>query len=222
MLFAIVIILALLLAAEVGVTLLSQHGMERALRGQYELPDSLEVNINSFPYLVSLARNHLNELRLTWEGELDYQVEEGMLDSLHYSGSVSLYDVELNMPSLLTARLEIRDISRLKAAISLDISGLNEALGIVDGTLIVEDGRLYVSLAGEKTQCKVKVTAQDSITFEPNGYSMPSTGSASNVNAWVKTLRIAEPPLGAELSNASVYGEDVVVEISIPMWEGYL
>ena len=126
-LFSVIVLLALLLAAEVGVTILSQNGLEKAISSQYELPSSLRVSINSFPFLLSLARNHLAELQLTWEDELDYQVEEGALESMHYSGCVSLYDVELNMPSLLTGKLDVRDVSRMEATMAVDVGLINEA-----------------------------------------------------------------------------------------------
>ena len=221
-LFSVIALLALLLAAEVGVTLLSQHGMERALRAQYELPSNLEVNINSFPYLVSLTRNHLGELQLTWEGELDYALQEGTLESMPYACRVNLYDVELNMPSLLTGKLEIRDISRLKAAISMDTGSLNEALGGIDGGFFIEDDKIFALVAGKKTQYRVKVTGDYTISIEPYASSTTTEGSGSNPDAQVKTVDIVGLPMESTLYTASIDGDKVVLEISIPMWEGYL
>ena len=142
LLFSVIILVALLLGAEVGITLLSQHGMEKALSAQYELPSNLEVSINSFPYLISLFRNRLGELQLNWQGELQYGVDEGAAANLPYTCRVNLYDVELNMPSLLTGKLEIRDISRLKALIYLETADINEALGISEGGFFVQDDSL--------------------------------------------------------------------------------
>jgi hypothetical protein len=217
-----VTLLALLLAAEVGVTLLSQHGMERALRSQYELPSSLEVSINSFPYLLSLARNHMGEVQLVWQAELQYQAGEGAIDSIPYEGRVNLYDVELSMPSLLTAKLEIRQISRQKAEISMDIESLNQALGIHAGALVVENDRLYMDVKGEKTQYKVKVIGDNALAIEPYFESMVASGLYSNPDYGVETVEFISLSLSAILLNASINGGRVVVEISIPMWEGYL
>ncbi len=221
-LFMTLILAALLLAAEVGVTLLSQHGMERALRSQYELPSSLVVSINSFPYLVSLARNHIGELQMTWEGEVQYHAGEGSLETMPYRGSVNLYDVELSMPSLLSGRLEVRDISRQKARISLGIEDLASALGMKKSSLTAEDGRLFMQIEGEKTQYKVKVAEETTLSFEPLDGSIEGTGSSPNPDEGIKAIDFYYMPLDAKLSTACVKGEGIEIEISIPMWEGYL
>jgi hypothetical protein len=221
-LFTVVIVMVLLLAAEVGVTLLSQRGMERALRSQYELPDSLKVSINSFPYLVSLARNHIGELQLAWEGDLQYQAGDGALASVSYAGNVNLYDVELDMPSLLTGELEVRKVSRGKAAISVDIPDLGRALGLPDGALAVKEGKLFVSDGGTKTQYVVKVSDDNAVTIEPyEGYT-DSKDSAQNPDAGVYTVVFPSLPIEAELLNARIEGGKAILEMSIPVWEGYL
>lgn len=221
-LFSLVALLALLLAVEVGVTLLSQHGMERALRSQYDLPSDLETNISSFPYLLSLARNHINEVRLAWRGELPYQAAEGSIENMPYEGVVSLCDVELNVPSLLRGKLEIRHVSRQKAAIWLEVEGLTGAYGMSEGEMSVENGSIYVVSASGKTKYRVKVTGDDTLSLEPYETSMTGTGLYSNPDYGVKTVTFHALPLGAVLLNASVSGGRVLVEISIPMWEGYL
>jgi hypothetical protein len=221
-LFSLVTFLALLLVAEVGITLLSQHGMEKALSSQYELPSSLEVNINSFPYLLSLARNHMGEVQLSWKSELPYHVGEDAAGSMAYEGRVNLYDVELNMPSLLTGKLELRHISRQKATISMDLEELKRAFGFNSGTLFLEDDSLFMRAGGEKTRCKVKVVGDDGLTIEPYGASTDGSGSYLNPDCELETVEFPELPIGAILLNASLMGDRVILEISIPMWEGYL
>lgn len=221
-LFSLVALLALLLAVEVGVTLLSQHGMERALRSQYDLPSNLETNISSFPYLLSLVRNHMNEVRLAWCGDLPYQAVEGSVENISYEGVVSLYDVELSVPSLLRGRLEIRHVSRQKAAIWLDVESLSGAFGMSGGEMTIENGSIYLVSAGGKTKYRVKVTGDYTLSMEPYDTSMTGTGLYSNPDRGVKTVVFHSLPLGAVLLNASVSGGRVLVEISIPMWEGYL
>ena len=221
-LFSVIVLLALLLAAEVGVTLLSQKGLERAMRSQYELPESLEVSINSFPFLLSLARNHLAELRFSWEGEIEYMVEEGMLASMPYSGWISIYDVELNMPSLLRGRLEVRDVSRLEGAITAEVSSINDGIGITEGGFYVEDGRLYAGEGNEKTRFKVKVLDSRTVAIGPYNAYTGTEGTGTKPDSQVYTVTINALPFGAELKNASLDDANVVLEISIPMWEGYL
>ncbi|MEW6553011.1 MAG: LmeA family phospholipid-binding protein [Actinomycetota bacterium] len=222
LLFTVVTVLALLLAAEVGVTLLSQQGMERALRSQYELPDSLEASINSFPFLVSLARNHIGELQLTWEGELGYQAGEGALAGLPYRGSVNLYDLELNMPALLTGRLEVREVSRHRASMAISISDIGKAMGLPGDALEAEGGRLYLSEGGKKTQCVVKASGVNGVAIEPLEDYMNSKDSGHNPDDTVHTVVFPSLPVDAELLNARVEGSMVILEMSIPQWEGYL
>ncbi|MBN2025915.1 MAG: DUF2993 domain-containing protein [Actinobacteria bacterium] len=221
-LFGVIVIVALLLAVEVGITLLSQRGMERALSSQYDLPPSLEVSINSFPYLVSLFRNHLGELQLSWDGTLQYMVEDGAAEPLPYEGRVNLYDVELKMTSLLTGKLEIRDISRLKAYIYLDIEDLNRALGMDEDGFYTEDDRLYVTIGGDKAQYRIKVKDDNTLYIEHLSVYTTSEGLPANGISQVETVQLIDLPMGSKLSLASIDGMRVVLAISIPLWEGYL
>lgn len=221
-LYTLAAVAALLLAAEVGVTLVSQYGMERALRSQYELPGNLEVSINSFPFLVSLARNHVSELRLDWQGEVKYQAAEGMLDGLPCRGGVSLYDVELDMPALLTGRLELKRILRQEAELSFSLADLGTAVGLQDGDLTVENAVLCAAGGGEKTQYEVKVAGDSALVLSPRNAYTPPAGSWSDPEEGVKSIVFHSLPMGARLLNASLNGERVYVEISIPWWEGYL
>lgn len=221
-LFSAIVLIALLLAVEVGITLLSQRGMEKALSSQYDIPPSLEVSINSFPYLVSLFRNHLGELQLSWEGVVRCGVEEGTAENLPYVGRVNLYDVELKMTSLLTGKLEIREISRLQANISIDIEDLNAALGMPEGGFFIEDDRLYAVINGVKTQHRIKVTDENTVSIAPITPSTPGEGLPLNGLSQVKTMRFYDLPMGSKLTLASIEDVRVEFEISIPMWEGYL
>jgi hypothetical protein len=221
-LFSAMALIVLLLAAEVGVTLLSQHGMEKALRSQYELPESLEVSINSFPFLLSLARNHLGELQLSWDGELGYSPEEGRTEYMPYVGRVNLYDVKISMPLLLRGRLEIRDISRVKAEISIDDDAINEVFGSPGDGFLIDDDKIYRIKGGEKIQYKVKTSKGTTLVIEPlNGY-ISDSGFTENTEEELQEVKLNGFPLEAKLHNASVRDGKVVLEISIPMWEGYL
>lgn len=224
--FSLVVFLALLLALEVGVTLLIQHGMERAMRSQYDLPSSLKVSINSFPLIVSLFRNHLGELRLSWEGDMESLAPGGEKTNPSYYGQVNLYDVELNMPSLLTGKLDIREISRIKAAITLDENSLNEALGRESGEIRIEDGEIFEVKDGQKIQYKVKVADDNTIAMEPYFGSISGVETSENTQGDVKAapleVELTGLPMNAALKRATSEGNKVVLEVSIPMWEGYI
>ena len=226
MLFGLIVLLALLLAAEVGVTLLSQRGMERAMRSQYGLPPSLEVAINSFPFLVSLARNHLGELQLSWEGELVSRTEEGEEANPPYQGKVNLYDVELNMPALLRGRLEIRSISRSEACFFLDQESLGAAFGLDRGFLSFHNGGVFATFEGRRVEYEVEIVGDDTVALNPVSGSINDADMPHGPQPVIQPPRLRATfeglPLGAALQSASLHGDRMAMRVSIPMWEGYM
>jgi hypothetical protein len=225
-LFTLVILLAMLIAAEMVVTFLSQRGMEKAISSQYELPSSMKVSINSFPLIISLARNHMGEIRLTWEGEIDCQFGEGEEEQLAYNAQVDLYDVELEMTSLLGGRLEIREISRIKAVFFLDESAVNEMVGDRIGPVLIDDGDIYFVHDGEKIRYKVEVSDDRTLIFYPHSDYTSDSGSSDESNpaleAGITEVVMEGLPLDSRLEKASSDRGLLIIEISIPMWEGYM
>lgn len=224
--FSLATLLALLLAVEIGVTLLSEHGLEKVMRSQYGLPDNLKVSINSFPLAMSLLRNHLGEVQFSWEDELEFMAPTGTKTRAPYYGRVTVYDVELNMPSLLKGRLEIRKISRIKTSIAIDETPINHALGHENNFFIIENGRVYKLSDGNKIQYKVKVLGDYSLYVEPVNGSTSGEGSPqypqSEVQVPQLVIEIDALPFGAKLESVSPEGDRLIFVISIPMWEGYL
>jgi len=229
-LFGLVFLLVLLLAAEMLVTFLSQRGVEKALSSQYGLPSSLEASINSFPLILSLARNHIGELRLTWRGNLNCFREEGSGEEvetrLAYSARVNLYDVELEMTSLMTGKLVIRELSRVEARIFLEEDAINEILGEDRGPLYIDGDEIYSINDGEKTLYKVEVTGDNTLTFHPDFIYMDD--SASNQDAYsslercMEEVRLEGLPLNSRLKTAGSEGGRVVLKLYLPLWEGYI
>jgi LmeA-like phospholipid-binding len=222
LIFSVVIIVTLLLVAEIGVTLLSQKGMERALRNQYGLPPSLEVSINSFPFIVSLIRNHLGELALNWEDVLEYSAEEGVGEYVEYTAMVNLYDVELNMPSLLSGKLEVREISRARARLILDADAISSIMALEGTKISIEGDRMFLEEDGIRTQYKVKVVDLRTLILEPYAHSIGDKGYEENPYPPIKTIEISRLPMNGTLVMASINEGKVLVEISIPGWEGYM
>ena len=225
-LFSLVILLALLLAAEMVVTFLSQRGMEKAMSSQYELPSSMKVSINSFPLILSLARNHMGELRLAWQGNMSCRCGEGEEAETEYSAQVNLYDVELEMPSLLGGRLEIREISRMKAKIFLDEQAINDIAADHIGPVLIDDGDIYFVQDGEKVRYKVKVLDGKTLAFYPHSSYTSDSGLSDEANptleVGVTEVVLEDLPLGSRLEKASSDRGMVILEISVPMWEGYM
>jgi hypothetical protein len=135
---------------------------------------------------------------------------------------VNIYDVELNMPALLTGRLEVREVSRGRAAMIVDISELGRSMGLPEGTLTADADQLFLTEAGEKTQYVVKVSGENEVSIEPFQGYMESEDSAQNPEVGVYTVVFPSLPMESELRNARIEGGEVVLEMSIPVWEGYL
>ncbi len=221
LLFLVALLIALLLGVEVGMTMLSQRGLAMALRGRYGLPEKLEARINSFPLLVSLARNHLAELQLRWEGDLSLE-REGGLDMLPCEGNVRLYDVELDIPALLKGGLELRSISRLEASLALERGALAAMMGVGENEIWFESGRICLAVGGKKMKYRVKVQGDRTLALEEVVESSGGSGSGSYTQPSIYTFEFTRVPMEGNLRTASVSGDRMLVEISIPMWEGYL
>ncbi|MDY6793966.1 MAG: LmeA family phospholipid-binding protein [Actinomycetota bacterium] len=223
---AVIILAVLLLAAEVGITYLSQRGMEKSICYQYTLPSNLEVRINSFPLLISLARNHLGELRFSWEGDLECMAAEGESVNVDYRARVDMYDVELNMTALLSGRLELKSISRIEADVFLDALELEGLLGLDTGTLRIENDGFFVYGGGEIIQYEVKASGKNGIVLNPRYISTDDEDSIGYpeavLNAGPITLEFGAFPLEARIESARIDRGQLVLGIDIAMWDGYL
>lgn len=220
-LFVTAMLIALLLAAEVGMTMLSQRGLAMALRGRYGLPEKLEARISSFPLLVSLVRNHLSELQLRWTGELAMDFD-GSRDWIPYEGSARIYDAELDIPALLKGRLEFKSISRIEATVSFEKAAVAMMMGAGEGGFAFEDGRICINEGGTKHKYRVKVLGERAIGLEEIIGSTGGTGSSYESKSYIETFEFNDIPMEGFFRTASVSGNRLSIEISIPMWEGYL
>ncbi|NPV58331.1 MAG: hypothetical protein HPY75_01560 [Actinobacteria bacterium] len=220
-LFLTAMLIALLLAVEVGMTMLSQRGLAMALRGRYGLPEKLEARISSFPLLVSLVRNHLSELQLRWSGELAMDFD-GSRDRVPYEGSARIYDAELDIPALLRGRLEFKSISRIEAAVAFEKDAVAMMMGVEERCLAFEDGRICVTEGGTKHKYRVKVLGERAIGLEEITDSCGGKGSSYESKPCIETFEFNDIPMEGFFRTASVSGDRLSIEISIPMWEGYL
>ncbi len=225
LLYVLVLLAALLLGAEVALTFLSQWGMGRALSAQYGLPQDTEVRINSFPFLVSVMRNHLGEVRFYWNGILIFR--KGF-DEKHmaYEGEAILRDVGLSMSAVIRGKLEIESISSAKITVSLnmeDIAAFLDEGGRETGSDDVTVAR--EADAGEDNY-QVKVLDENHICLYP---SKPSTlnldekpsDEAKDEGSGI-CLEISGLPLDGFLKTASLDGKKLILQLGVPLWFGYL
>ncbi len=222
MLYAAIALLVLMLGAEISLTLLSQRGLERALTTQYGLPPDTDVNISSFPFLMSFMRGRISELRISWN-------EECMLssrDSRNPVGcryTVFLHDVSLSLPSLFRGEFRLSSLSRMKASMEVDASLLVKAVNLGDLVSITDKDGITVSVGGIQHQYKVKITgSRDGVFYHREGSSGTvegENGAEGGLEPDVVMFTVQNPSLGADLKSASICGSSVVFELSIPEWE---
>jgi len=224
--FMVAIFLAFLLIVEMGVTLLGEQALKKALRSQYGLPSNLKVSINSFPLTLSLIRNHFGEVRIVWENDLAFMVSGSASTNAPYSGQVVVYDIELNITALMRGRIDIRRISRIKASVVFDEASINMAFGLNDQGLKIKDGEIFSDFGSVKTKYKVKASTDNTLVVEPQVGSSDGGDSAENPKLGVYIppleMKLYALPFDARLENVVVREDKVYLEISIPSWEGYL
>lgn len=223
-LLALTVTLALALGLETAVTYLAQRGMEKALGRQYGLQDGLRVRINSFPLVVSLAKNRIRDLRLEWSGDL-------LLSSADFTYPISSHcelrmnDVGLNMAAILGGRLEIRSLSRLSSTFRIPLAALEPILGGVP-CHCEADGSIGVEISGSIFKCKVYVSGEDRLTFRFSHMYTPTSGrvneSKPDIEGSEVTVAVEGFPMRFALLSASAEGDDLVVKVYVEEWEGYL
>lgn len=228
MLRKLLIILAILGAMALGVesalTYLAQRGMEEALERQYGLEEGLKVAINSFPFVVSLSRNHIRELRLEWEGEIHFV--SGELDySLPCSLEIRMQDVELDMPSVLRGRLVIRSLSHLRSRLLIAIAELDPLLGVGVAVPGSREGSSYTTTGGVVFEYKVEIYGENSVGFTPiisstQAQRILAQGQPS-IEGMAKIYNIEGIPLRFSLLSAVLRDGFLELNLDIKEWEEY-
>lgn len=223
-LYALIFLTVVLLGAEVSLTLLSQWGMGKALSTQYGLPPHTLVRINSFPFLVSLMRNHLGEVRFFWDGVL---VCASGADELRigYEGEAVLRDVELRMSSIIRGNLDIVSISSAKVTVSMSFDDMAVLFHEVGRDAESGDKAAGANYASESNY-QVKILDEHHIYLYRSEASTLNLDIAEKGETRIKEVGIQaelkDLPLGAFLKTASMDGEKLVLHLGVPGWQGYL
>ncbi|MBC7247741.1 MAG: DUF2993 domain-containing protein [Actinobacteria bacterium] len=224
-LYLLVTLLALALLAEVALTVLVQRGMERALARRYGLPDDLEVAVGAFPFLVSLARERIGELRLSWRGECLLS-HAGGESAVTYHCVAYLYDVEVSFASLLRGDLQMRSLSRVDAHLDIPLTEAATLLGVDDVTVTGDGGLLVTSAEGGERRYGVRVIGDDGIAFstdiDSGGPGGVSSEPVPQAQGGEPNFRLSGLPMEAKAVSATIDGDRIVIEISIPEWVSYL
>lgn len=223
-LFALALTAALALSLEMAVTYLAQRGMEEALERQYGLHDGLRVRINSFPLIVSLAKNHIRDLRLEWTGDLCLSTEERSLP-VPAVCDLRMNDVELDMAAVFGGRLEIRSLSRLSSVFRIPLAGLEPLLGGV-ATFSESEGMIGVDVSGLNLKYEVYISGEDRMTFRPHPVSKGMSGQTNESKPYIDsseiTVSVGGFPMRFALLSASVEGDQLSMKVVLEEWEGYL
>jgi hypothetical protein len=184
-----------------------------------------DAAVGAFPFLVSLARGRIGELRLSWWGECLLS-HAGGESAVTYRCVAYLYDVEVSFPSLLRGDLQMRSLSRVDAHLELPLAEAAHLLGVRDVAVTGDGGFLATGADGVERRYGVRVMGDDGIAFSTDAaLESPGGGSAGpvpQVEGGEIRLRLYGLPLEARAVSATVDGERMVIEVSIPEWEGYL
>jgi hypothetical protein len=225
--FALVVILALFLAFEVGAAALGEYALTRAVRREWDLPPSTGITIDSFPICVSLFRNRFRRVKVTWKDRLVFIDSGGGEREVDYSAAAVLYDVGLDLSSLFSGRPLLQDISFSETKFFIGEEGLADMLGVPREDLEIVEGEVRVRKAGLKSYCKVEIDvigdegisvfySQVSMNDEDSGYGEGCTDTSTLV------LRAGSLPAGGRLKSAFVEGENIVLEVEVSAWRGYI
>jgi len=214
----------LALGLETAVTYLAQRGMEEALRRQYGLPEGLRARINSFPLVLSLARNRIRDLRLEWEGEASFRSAERST-TVPYGCQLRLCDMELDMPAVLRGRLEIRSLSRLLSSLSFELPDLCPLLGA--SLLSTDENGFIIARRGmEEVKYEVHVSGSRELEFRSLSASRNPSGSAGQdepvIEGSSRVFALEGLPMEMTLLTAEVEGGKLSVRVKVDEWEGYL
>lgn len=218
------VLLALALGLEMSVTYLAQRGMEKALERQYNLNEGLRVRINSFPFIISLIKNRIRDLRLEWNGDL-YLSTSQTTYPVFSSCVLRMNDVELDMSAILQGRLEIRSLSRSNSEFRIPLADLEPIIGGVS-LFSYEDGTIGAEISQVKFKIEVYISGDNRLTFLPVLVSSGTSGKTGNIESYIKgletTVSVEGFPMRFVLLAAWVEGDNLLVKVDVKEWEGYL
>ena len=174
LLITVIILLALLLIAEVGLTLAAQKGLAVYLRDRFSLEKEPSVSISSFPITVNALRGRINSTRVQISSSIPAVSLTGLPTLLPYELTFDVTDARFSLADLLSGHLKLQSVSRLEATLRLTQESLNSFLAGSGWGVSLQGDQLYVlpdTAPGQRIECKVYVYDSSTLALEPRAAS---------------------------------------------------
>ncbi|MGH3828480.1 MAG: LmeA family phospholipid-binding protein [Pseudonocardiaceae bacterium] len=122
---AVLVIVALLVAADFGATAVAEHAVATRLRQRLGLPSDPSVRINGFPFLTQAVAGRY--------GSIDVRASGVSVDQLHdLDVEATLYDVDAPLHEMISGNLQSVRVGRVDGRVRVKDADLGRAIGIDD------------------------------------------------------------------------------------------
>lgn len=121
----VLVVVALLVAADFGAAAVAEHTVATRLRERLGLPSDPSVRINGFPFLTQAVAGRY--------GSIDVRASGVSVDQLHdLDVEATLHDVDAPLPEVISGNLRSVRVERVDGQVRVKDSDLGRAIGIDD------------------------------------------------------------------------------------------
>ncbi len=210
LLVVVILLLALLLATEIGLTLAAQKGLAVYLRDRFALDKEPSVSISSFPITVSALRGRVNSTRVRIASSVAATNLADLPTAFPYELTFDVTDAHFSLSDLLSGHLKLTSVSRLEASLALTQDALNAFLAGTGFSISLQGDVLAVvpdASPNLRIECKVYVYDSSTLALEPRSGSaaFPANLVPSGTSLLVK-LPVQALPMRPSLLSAAVSG----------------
>lgn len=208
LLIVVILLLALLLATEIGLTLAAQKGLSVYLRDRFALDREPSVSISSFPITVNALRGRVNSTRIRIDGSAPIVNLADLVEPLPYRLTVDVSDARFSLSDLLSGHLKLKSVGRVEANLQLTQESLSSFLSGTGLSVRLEGNLIFVipDVAPESSvECKVYVYDASTIALQPKDGSagLPS-GIVSSEGSLLVKLPVQTIPMHPSLLSVVV------------------
>ncbi len=208
LLIVVILLLALLLATEIGLTLAAQKGLAVYLRDRFSLDREPSVSISSFPITVSALRGRVNSTRIRIDGSAPVVNLADLATQLPYLLTFDVTDARFSLSDLLSGHLKLKSVSRVEANLQLTQEALNSFLAGTGFSVRLEGNLIYAipDAAPESSiECKVYVYDASTVALQPaSGSSRFPSGLVSSDGSLLVKLPVQAIPMHPSLLSVVV------------------
>ncbi|MHB8781560.1 MAG: LmeA family phospholipid-binding protein [Candidatus Geothermincolia bacterium] len=202
-----IVLLALLLAVEIGLTIAAQHGISAYLERHFAMEGRPGVSLSSFPITFSIARGRINRIRVTVTDEVEVASYSGSLVALPYELVADAQDVRFSPSALIRGSGSISALA-LEAQLLLNEEALDRYFDGVGLIFSLGQGTIHVahqSAPARTVECEVYVYDGDTMALAPDPEDLAALGP----------LPLPQMPLLLNLPLASLPFEPTLLSVRV-------